>query len=243
MTLAVEARHLRHRFGRAVALDGVDLSIEPGEIAGCIGPNGAGKTTTLRALLGILRPDGGELRILGHDVRTAFAAIGPFIGAVFDQHALHAHLTVRETLVLYARLYRVPLSRVDEVLGLMHLHDRAEALAKTLSKGLSQRLAFGRAVIHQPRVLFLDEPFDGIDTETLRDLRELLRRLARAGTAIFLTSHDLHQVEQLANRVVILERGRVVAEGSPAQLTRGLGTLEDAYFAHLEEVRCDSPRC
>lgn len=237
MTLAVDARGLRRRFGSIPALDGIDLVIEQGEITGFVGPNGSGKTTTMRALLGLLRLDGGELRVFGRDVRSEFAAIGPQVGAVFDQHALHADLTVRETIALYARLYGAPLSRVAEVLDTMGLTDRAGARAKTLSKGLSQRLAFGRAIVHTPRMLLLDEPFDGIDTETLRHLRELLRRLARGGTAIFLTSHDLHEVEQLANRVVIIDRGRVVAEGSPAQLVSGFETLEDAYFAHLAEAR------
>ncbi|HET8772620.1 MAG TPA: ABC transporter ATP-binding protein [Thermoanaerobaculia bacterium] len=237
MTRAVEARGLRHRFGRTVALDGVDLTLEPGEIAGYVGPNGSGKTTTMRALLGLLHLDEGELRIFGHDVRTGMAVIGPLLGAVFDRHALHPHLTVRETLVLYARLYRAPRARVDEVLDAVRLRDRAGSLVKTLSKGLSQRLAFGRAILHRPKLLLLDEPFDGIDAETLRDLRALLRGLAGEGTAILLASHDLHEVEQLATQVVILRRGSVVAEGRPSQLVRGFGTLEAAYFAHLQEAR------
>jgi ABC-2 type transport system ATP-binding protein len=222
----VEATAISRRFGRTQALDGVDLRIERGEIAGYVGPNGSGKTTTLRALLGLVRLDSGELRIFGRDVRSEFAAIGPQIGVVFDQHALHPDLTVRETLDLYTRLLGTPgdrRRRVDEVIETMGLEERAGARAKTLSKGLQQRLAFGRAIIHAPALLLLDEPFDGIDTETHRHLRELLRRLAASGTSIFLTSHDLHEVDQLATRVVILHRGRVVAAGSPAELKHGLG--------------------
>lgn len=221
----VEARAISRRFGGLQALDRVDLRIGRGEIVGYVGPNGSGKTTTMRALLGLVRIDSGDLRVFGRDVRTGMADIGPRMGAVFDQHALHAELTVRETLTFYARLYGVRdgRRRVEEVIALMGLGERATSRAKTLSKGLRQRLAFGRAIVHAPALLVLDEPFDGIDTETLRHLRELLRDLAAEGTSIFLTSHDLHEVDQLASRVIILDRGRVVAEGSPAELKHGLG--------------------
>jgi ABC-2 type transport system ATP-binding protein len=173
-----------------------------------------------------VRLDAGELRIFGRDIRSEFAAIGPHLGVVFDQHALHAELTVRETLDLYARLLGSPgdrRRRVDEIIETMGLGERAGERAKRLSKGLQQRLAFGRAIIHSPDLLLLDEPFDGIDTETHRHLRDLLRTLVCDGMSIFLTSHDLHEVDQLASRVVILDRGRVVAEGTPAQLKGGAG--------------------
>lgn len=222
----VEAKAISRRFGAMQALDRVDLRIDRGEIVGYVGPNGSGKTTTMRALLGLLGLDSGELRVFGRDVRTEFSSIGPHLGAVFDQHALHPDLTVAETLELYARLHGWPgdrRARVDQVIQAMGLRDRAGARAKTLSKGLQQRLAFGRAIIHAPALLLLDEPFDGIDTETHRHLRELLHRLAREGTSVFLTSHDLHEVDQLATRVVILDRGRVVASGSPSELKHGVG--------------------
>lgn len=222
----VEARAISRRFGGLQALDRVDFRIGRGEIVGYVGPNGSGKTTTLRALLGLLRIDSGDLRVFGRDVHTGMADIGARMGAVFDQHALHADLTVRETLDLYARLYGMKAGRhrrVEEVIALMGLGERTASRAKTLSKGLRQRLAFGRAIVHTPALLVLDEPFDGIDTETLRHLRELLRNLVAEGTSVFLTSHDLHEVDQLASRVIILDRGRVVAHGSPAELKRGLG--------------------
>lgn len=223
----VEAEAISRRFGAMQALDRVDLRIDRGEIVGYVGPNGSGKTTTMRALLGLLRLDSGQLRVFGRNAGTEFSYIGPHLGAVFDQHALHPDLTVRETLALYARLHGWPgdrHARVDEIIQAMGLRDRAGARAKTLSKGLQQRLAFGRAIIHAPTLLLLDEPFDGIDTETHRHLRDLLRRLAREGTSIFLTSHDLHEVDQLATRVVILDRGRVVASGSPSELKHGVGS-------------------
>ncbi len=221
----VEATSISRRFGKNQALDRVDLRIDRGEIVGYVGPNGSGKTTTMRALLGLVRLDSGTLRVLDRDVATEFAYIGPHLGVVFDQHALHPDLTVRETLDLYTRLYGMTGDRgrrVDEVLAMVGLGERAGARAKTLSKGLQQRLAFGRAMIHSPALLLLDEPFDGIDTETHRHLRDLLRRVAGTGTSIFLTSHDLHEVDQLASRVVILDRGRVVASGTPAALKRGV---------------------
>ena len=222
----VEARAISRRFGRMQALDRVDFRIDRGEIVGYVGPNGSGKTTTMRAMLGLVRLDAGELRIFGRDVLSEFSAIGPHLGAVFDQHALHPDLTVRETLDLYARLLGTEGNRrrrVDEVIETMGLGERAGTRAKMLSKGLQQRLAFGRAIVHSPALLLLDEPFDGIDTETHRHLREMLRRLAGDGASIFLTSHDLHEVDQLASRVVILDRGRVAAAGTPAELKRAVG--------------------
>lgn len=222
----VEARGISRRFGRMQALDRVDFRIEQGEIVGYVGPNGSGKTTTMRALLGLVRLDAGELRVFGRDVRSELAAIGPHLGAVFDQHALHPDLTVRETLDLYACLLGVPAERrgrrVSEVIDILGLGERAGSRAKTLSKGLQQRLAFGRAIVHSPALLLLDEPFDGIDTETHRHLRDLLGRLVEEGASIFLTSHDLHEVDQLASRVVILDRGRVVASGTPTELKRAV---------------------
>ena len=223
---AVEAKAIRRRFGATQALDGIDFRIDPGEIVGYIGPNGSGKTTTMRAMLGLMRLDAGELRIFGRDIAAEWPAIGPHVGAVFDQHALHPHLTVRETLDLYARLLVAPGERrraVDRAIEMMDLGNRARARAKTLSKGLQQRLAFARALVHSPALLLLDEPFDAIDTETHRRLRDLLRHQVGQGTAIFLTSHDLHEVEQLASRVVILGHGRVIAAGTPAELKRGTG--------------------
>jgi ABC-type multidrug transport system ATPase subunit len=225
-TTVVEAIAISRRFGRMQALDRVDLRIDRGEIVGYVGPNGSGKTTTMRAMLGLVRLDAGELRIFGRDVQSEFSAIGPHLGAVFDQHALHPDLTVRETLDLYARLLGTPgdrRRRVQEVIETMGLGERAGSRVKTLSKGLAQRLAFGRAIIHAPALLLLDEPFDGIDTETHRHLRDLLRGLVRDGTSIFLTSHDLHEVDQLASRVVILDRGRVIAAGTPAELKLAAG--------------------
>jgi len=132
-----------------------------GEIVAYGGPNGSGKTTTMRALLGFVRLDAGELRVFGRGVRTEFAAIGPRLGVVFEQHALHPDLTVRETLELYARLYGMDRrARIDEVITMVGLGERAAARAKTLSKGLLQRLAFARAVLHSPALLLLDEPFE-----------------------------------------------------------------------------------
>lgn len=230
---------MSRRFGELQALDHVDLCIRRGEMVGYVGPNGSGKTTTLRAMLGLVSLDSGELRLFGRDVRTGMAEIGPRLGVVFDQHALHAELTVRETLELYARLYEIKgdrRRRTDEVLALMGLGERADSRAKTLSKGLRQRLAFGRAIIHAPDLLVLDEPFDGIDTETLRHLRELLRRLVAEGTSVFLTSHDLHEVDQLASRVIILDRGRVVAEGTPAELKRGVAAGGGVFVVFQQAV-------
>jgi ABC-2 type transport system ATP-binding protein len=220
---AVEAIAISRRFGRKQALDGISFRIDAGEIAGYIGPNGSGKTTTMRAMLGLVRLDAGELRLFGRDVRKEWPAIAPRVGVVFDQHSLHPDLTVRETLELYAALLLAPGGRrlaVDRAIEAMGLGERVNERAKKLSKGLQQRLAFARAIVHSPDLLLLDEPFDAIDTETHRHVRDLLRRLARGGTAIFLTSHDLHEVEQLASRVVILDRGRVIGAGTSAELRR-----------------------
>ena len=245
---AVEAIAISRRFGRKQALDGISFRIDAGEIAGYIGPNGSGKTTTMRAMLGLVRLDAGELRLFGRDVRKEWPAIAPRVGVVFDQHSLHPDLTVRETLELYAALLLAPGGRrlaVDRAIEAMGLGERVNERAKKLSKGLQQRLAFARAIVHSPELLLLDEPFDAIDTETHRHVRDLLRRLARGGTAIFLTSHDLHEVEQLASRVVILDRGRVIGAGTSAELRRTDETTTVAVTFQqpvtLDDVRAALP--
>ncbi|MCA9940501.1 MAG: ABC transporter ATP-binding protein [Anaerolineales bacterium] len=225
--IVVRVRELSKQFGDNRALDAVSFEMKQGEVVGYVGPNGSGKTTTMRILLGLLPPDGGSIEIFGHDVQREFAHIGPRLGAVLDAHCLHPQLTVRETLMFYAELYGLNRSQRQEniawLAGQMGLEQVMPARTKTLSKGMRQRLAFARSLVHRPDLLFLDEPFDGIDTETQRHLREMVRDLAREqGVTIFLTSHDLHEVEQLADRVNILKQGHIVACDTTENLKRSL---------------------
>lgn len=223
----VEVRDLIKTFSEHRVLNAISFNIQPGEVVGYVGPNGSGKTTTMRILLGILQADSGFIQIFGHPVKTDFAQIGPRLGAVLDSHCLHPHLTVAETLQFYGQLYGLSKNKRQErvawVVQEMELQPVLALQTRKLSKGWRQRVAFARSLLHEPELLFLDEPFDGIDTETQRHLRAMVKQLARDnGVAIFLTSHDLHEVEQLADRVNILKQGQIIACDTTENLKQAL---------------------
>jgi ABC-2 type transport system ATP-binding protein len=219
---------VRH-FGKTKALDGLTFSVSQGEIFGFLGPNGAGKTTTIRALLGLCRTEKGKAEILGYDISQAFEQIGPHLGIVLEDCALYDNLTAWENLDYHARLYDLPAGhrkrRCLDLIEVVGLKDRLASRAKTFSKGMKQRLALARALVNDPAILLLDEPFDGVDTETRRDLRDFIANLAhQEGKTIFLTSHNLPDVEKLATRVAIIQKGRVVACD---RMDRIQGTMND----------------
>jgi ABC-2 type transport system ATP-binding protein len=220
---AIQIEKLVKQFNNTPVLDTVTFSVESGEILAYLGPNGAGKTTTMRILLGLLPADSGLVRMLGRNVDTEFDRVGPRLGAVLDSHCLHPLLTITETLGFYADLYKLDERKKREqiawLLDCFGLQEIARKQVKVLSKGMRQRLAFARALVHEPELLLLDEPFDGIDTETQRELRQSIRYLARErGVTIFLTTHDLHEVEQVADRVTILKQGCIVVSDTTEKL-------------------------
>jgi ABC-2 type transport system ATP-binding protein len=235
----IEASGLTKRFGSRTAVDNLDLSVGPGQIYGFLGPNGAGKTTTIRMLLGILSPDRGTVAICGQPVRRGDRAARYLVGGVAEVQHLYSDMTCEAYLRFFANLYRIDLAarRAAEVLEIVGLRDRADDLALDLSKGLQQKLGLARALLHEPPVLVLDEPVSGLDPHGIREVREIICRERDRGRLIFLSSHVLSEIERTADRVGIMRRGRLVFEGSIADVTARYATLEDAFVSITGEVK------
>ncbi len=223
-TAALTARQLTRRFGDRVAVESVSLDLRAGEIFALLGPNGAGKTTTLRMLAGLIAPTSGTVQIDG-EAMTPDAAprLRMRLGFLTEAPGLWDNLTVRENLSVYARLYGLgdPDKAVDEALALFRISDRSEDRAARLSKGLKQRVALARAIVHKPRVIMLDEPTSGLDPASARDVRELIVGMRSEGRAILLCTHNLDEVDRVADRVAVL-RSRLVADGTPESLRQQL---------------------
>ena len=245
--LSIETRGLTKKYGKFTAVDGLDLLVEPGEIYGLLGPNGAGKTTTIKMLCGLLRPTAGAIRIAGYDIGAQPLEVKRRIGVVPEDIDLYERLTGAEFLVFAARMHGLPLgdalSRSADLLDLMELTEAKDRLIVDYSMGMKKKAAFAAALIHQPKALFLDEPFNGIDSVSVRAIRNVLRQLTEHGTTIFFTSHVMEVVERLCSRVAIINHGRIVAEGGMAELRAkaaagGDSSLED-IFLKLVEARVD----
>jgi ABC-2 type transport system ATP-binding protein len=216
----VEVRGLVKRYGGLVAVDGIDLTVASGDVYGFLGPNGAGKTTTLRMLLGLIRRDGGDVRLFGRDPAAdplgALAGVAGFI----EEPRLYTYLSGRANLELLAALDRGRAGRkqVDEVLAEVELGERADDKVSQYSQGMRQRLGLASCLIRRPQLLVLDEPANGVDPAGIRFLRNLLRRLAADGMTILLSSHLLAEVQEVCNRVAVINQGRIVHEGALADL-------------------------
>jgi len=234
----VEVRDLVKRYGEIVAVEGVSLTVEPGDVFGYLGPNGAGKTTSLRMMLGLIRPTSGSVRLFGRDPLLGVAALEGVAGFV-EAPRFYPYLPGRTNLELLAALDRrgAGRARIDEVLDAVDLRDRAGDRVGGYSHGMRQRLGIAAALLRDPRLLLLDEPATGLDPAGMRDMRELVRRLAAGGMTVMLSSHLLAEVEDLCNRVAIIRSGRIVYEGSLAELRRSaagrwrLRTTDDARAA------------
>lgn len=234
MKKAIEVEKLTRDFNGLRALDKVSFSVEYGEIFGFLGPNGAGKTTTIRILTGQLRPTSGKARVVDCDVVAERQALKPQIGVVFEFQNLYQRLSARDNLNFAAKLYGVPKTRVDQVLAQVGLQERAGESIQKYSNGMKQRVLIARALLHQPRVLFLDEPTRGLDPHLARGIRSFVADLAHQGVTVFLTTHYMEEADQLCDRVAILDQGRVIALNTPTWLkdTYGVGdkaTLEDVF--------------
>jgi len=230
----IQVQDLTRDYNGLRAVDGIRFEVEAGEIFGFLGPNGAGKTTTIKMLTGQLRPTSGRAWVAGCDVVEERQQLKPQIGVVFESQNVYERLSARDNLLFYARLYGVDRSRVDRVLEQVGLVKRAGDKVKTYSNGMKQRLLIARALLHEPKVLFLDEPTRGLDPNVARDIRAIVAKLAKEGVTVFLTTHYMEEADQLSDRVAILDRGRIVALDTPAQLkTRhsqnGKVTLEDVF--------------
>lgn len=219
----IEVSGLVKHYGSVQALAGISFSVAEGEIFGFLGHNGAGKTTTIRILTGRTRPTAGTARVAGHDVVSDLAWIKPLINLVFEEQNLYERLTGQDNLRVFADLYGVPRRRVGELLDLVGLSDAAKRRVKTYSSGMKQRLLVARALINQPRVLFLDEPTRGLDPASAREIRTIIRDLSQQGTTVFLTTHDMVEADDLCHRVAFLAMGRIVALDSPRELKLRFG--------------------
>jgi ABC-2 type transport system ATP-binding protein len=220
----IEARGLVKRYGDIVAVDHVDLTVERGDVFGYLGPNGAGKTTSLRMLLGLIRPTEGVARLFGRDPMTDGARALDGVAGFVEGPRFYPYLSGRRNLRLLGDLDGgVPPMRIDEVLDVVELRDRARDRVGGYSHGMRQRLGIAGALLRQPKLLLLDEPATGLDPGGMRDMRELIKRLAQEGITILLSSHILAEVEELCNRVAIVRKGSIIYEGRLDELLASAG--------------------
>jgi lipooligosaccharide transport system ATP-binding protein len=226
----VHARGLVKRFGELVAVDGVDFDVERGEAFGFLGPNGAGKTSTMRMIGCVSPPSGGTLRILGLDPVTQGADIRARLGVVPQQDTLDMELTVRENIIIYGRYFGLPRAdlgkRADELIDFVQLNERANDKVEPLSGGMKRRLTIARSLVNEPEVLLLDEPTTGLDPQARHTVWDRLFRLKQRGVTLILTTHYMDEAEQLCDRLVVMDKGKIAAEGSPLELIRRYSTRE-----------------
>lgn len=227
MNPIIEVNDLHRAFGEHKAVDGMTFTVESGEVFGLLGPNGAGKTTTVRLLNGILPPSAGTARVFGFDPASQGEAIRRKTGVLTETPALYERLSARENLEFFATLQSIPEPdlnrRVDGMLGFFELSSRARDKVETFSKGMKQRLALARALIHKPPLLFLDEPTSGLDPEAAQQVNDLIASLSRAnGQTVVLATHNLFEAQRLCDRVAIMNKGKILAMGSLKELARKL---------------------
>lgn len=234
-TLAIETSALSRRFGEIRAIDSIDVKVPPGSIYGFLGPNGAGKTTTIRILLGLIKATSGEVKLFNYHVQGNRKTLMQRVGALVETPSLYSHLTGRENLEITRRLLDVPRTRIDETLRTVDLSAAADRLVRTFSMGMKQRLGLALALLGEPELLILDEPTNGLDPAGMREMRSLLKKLARnGGITIFLSSHLLTEVERVADHVGIIESGRLVFQGTVDEL--------NARQQQVLEIGCNDPK-
>jgi ABC-2 type transport system ATP-binding protein len=235
---AIATEHLTRRFGQLVAVDDVNLRVTSGQFFGFLGPNGAGKSTTIKLLTGLLAPSGGRMQILGVDLASNPVEVKRQVGVVPEGMALFGRLTGAEYLNFVARIYGLDrdtaAKRTAELLDFMQLAGQPKALITDYSHGMQKKLALAAAVIHGPKILFLDEPFEGVDAIASGTLKAMLQRMIARGATIFLTSHVLEIIERLCSHVGIIHQGRLVAQGSIEELRAGVQ-------AHAAPGSADAP--
>ena len=240
----ISVEGLSKRFGEVTAVDGVTFAARDGEVTGLLGPNGAGKTTTLRMLYGLMRPDGGRIAVDAVDAAADPAGARARMGVLPDAHGLYQRLTAREHLRYFGRLRGLAGAdldhRVDELVELLDMGAIAGRRAQGFSHGERTKVSLGRALVHDPRTVLMDEPTNGLDVGSTRAVRGLIRRMREEGRCVLFSSHIMQEVAALCDRIVILAEGRVAAEGTPDELRARTGhaNLEDAFVAlsGLDEV-------
>jgi sodium transport system ATP-binding protein len=243
----IEVDNLAKHFGALRAVNGVSFEARDGEVMGLLGPNGAGKTTILRMLATILRPTSGTATVDGHDLRHAPEKVRAAIGVLPENWGLYGRLTAREHLRFFGRLYGMDETslerRITELIALLEMGEYADRRCDPFSKGMKQKVALGRALIHNPRTMLLDEPTAGLDVMSVRGVRDLIRRFRDEGRCVLFSTHILDEAERLCDRIAIIHRGQIVGAGAPQELLQqtGQATLEEAFVrlvgVDAEEMR------
>ena len=223
------------------AVDGISFAVRRGEIFGLLGQNGAGKTTTIKMLTTLLAPTGGTCKVLGWSTFGEEKRIRARINFIFGgEMGVYRRLSARDNLRYFSNLYLIPRKeqdvRIQKILGLVELAERADDLVETYSKGMIQRLQIARGLINDPEILFMDEPTVGLDPVGARMLRDIIRRLKEDGKTVLLATHNLAEVEELCDRLVVINKGKLIASGTPAEIKADSETLEDAYVKLIEGV-------
>ncbi len=214
----ISVQDVHYSYGTTKAVAGVSFTVHQGEVVGFLGPNGAGKSTTVKMLTGMLRPDTGSIRMLGHEMKGARKLIQARIGVCFEEKNLYLDMTGEENLLFFARLFGVRSFDAMALLKRVDLAERARERVKRYSKGMRQRLMIARSLINTPDILFLDEPTDGLDPVSARSIRRIVEEESSRGAAVFLTTHDMHEADQLSHRVAFINSGSIVAFDSPEEL-------------------------
>lgn len=228
--IMIKARGLTKDFGEVRAVDSVDFEVRKGEAFGLLGPNGAGKSTTMRMIASVSRRTGGELSILGLDPNEYGPDIRGHLGVVPQQDNLDVEIRVRDNLLVYGRYFGLPMKflgpKADELIEFVQLSDKAKAKVDTLSGGMKRRLTIARALINEPDILLLDEPTTGLDPQARHVLWDRLFRLKEAGVTLVITTHYMDEAEQLCDRLIVMDKGKIMAEGTPARLIREYSSRE-----------------
>lgn len=247
MENAIEVSELTKYYGDFLAVDHISFSVKRGEIFGFLGPNGAGKTTTIRMLVGLTTPSGGTATVNGYDIREEIVEIKRHVGVVPETSNLYDELTVWENLLYMARLYGVPKSerrgRIRELLKAFDLWDRRDSKFGRLSKGLKRRATVAAALVHQPDIVFLDEPTTGLDVVSASALRGLMKEFREMGVTVFLTTHYIEEADQLCDRIAVLVKGRIVSLDTPEKMksiVQGTPILEAAFNSPIEPTMIKS---
>jgi len=236
----IQAEHLKKTFGTITAVDDVSLAVREGEIFGFLGPNGAGKTTTTRMLTGVIPLDAGTATVLGHDIQSEPVQAKQGFGVVPETSNAYTDLTAWQNLMLMGELYGLPRARAEQrsidLLGMVGLLERKDQKVQAYSKGMKQRLILAMALIHEPELLFLDEPTSGLDVQSTQMILSLLRDLNRAGTTIFLTTHNMEEANRLCHRICIIRAGRIVATDAPEKLKTAIDRVHQIEVSFDREV-------